>query len=361
MTTGNDIPLTAPGDTTRELRRPKDERMVAGVAAGLAEYFGLRPAIYRIAFAALALVGGAGILLYVVAALVIPSEGADESVAEEFLRRHRDRPGMLVALGIAGVIAIAIVSAPGRGWGWPLAGPAWFLLVVLGAVAVAHVSRLDREPRTGTTGVDAGPPRPERRSLFLPGLGILLAAAGMAALLDLLDVVDIRLDVALAVGLVLVGVLITVGAFFYRVAGLIPLGLLLAFALAGTTVANIGHGGPIGDVTYQPTTATQIRDEYLLRVGRLEVDLRDVEFPAGDTQVDVDAGIGKVVVRVPAGVAVDATADVDYGEVDVLGRERDGRDSQRRVIAPGTPGTEGRVVIDAHLAIGRIEIEREAA
>jgi phage shock protein PspC (stress-responsive transcriptional regulator) len=360
MTTGNDIPLTAPGDTTRELRRPKDDRMVAGVAAGLAEYFGLRPAIYRIAFAALALVGGAGILLYVVAALVIPTEGADESVAEDFLRRHRDRPGMLVALGIAGVIAIAIVSSPGRDWGWPLAGPAWFLLVVLGAVAVAHVSRRDREPRTGT-GADAGSPRPERRSLFLPGLGILLAAAGVAALLDLLDVVDIRLDVALAVGLVLVGVLIAVGAFFYRVAGLIPLALVLAAGLAATTVANIGHGGPIGDVAYQPTTAAQIRDEYRLRIGRLEVDLRDVEFPAGPTRVDAEAGIGKVIVRVPEGVAVDATADVDYGEVDVLGRERDGRDSQRRVIVPGTAGTQGRVVIDAHLAIGRVEIVREAA
>jgi phage shock protein PspC (stress-responsive transcriptional regulator) len=352
MTTGTEIPLAAPGDASRELRRPKDGRMVAGVAAGLAEYFGLRPAIYRIAFAALALVGGAGILLYVVAALVIPSEGSDESIAEEFLRRHRDRPGMLVALGIAGVLAIAIVSSPGRDWGWPLAGPAWFLLVVLGAVAVAHVSRRDREP---------GPARPERRSLFLPGLGILLAAAGVAAVLDVLDVVDIRLDVALAVGLVLVGVLITVGAFFYRVAGLIPLALLLALALAGTTLANIGDGGPVGDLTYQPAAASQVRDHYRLRIGKLDVDLRAVDFPAGATRVDVDGGIGKVIVRVPAGVAVDATGDVDYGELDILGREREGRDSRERVLLRGAQGNDARIVLDAHLAMGRLEILREAA
>jgi hypothetical protein len=66
-------------------------------------------------------------------------------------------------------------------------------------------------------------------------------------------------------------------------------------------------------------------------------------------------------VRVPAGVAVDATGDVDYGELDILGRDRDGRDSHERVILPGAEGNDARVVIDAHLAIGRLEILREAA
>jgi phage shock protein PspC (stress-responsive transcriptional regulator) len=351
MTTGSEIPLTAPGDATRELRRPKDDRMVAGVAAGLAEYFGLRPAIYRIAFAALALVGGAGILLYVVAALVIPTEGAQESVAEEFLRRHRDRPGMLVALGIAGVLAIAIVSSPGRDWGWPLAGPAWFLLVVLGAVAVAHVSRRDRER-------DPGIREPKRRSLFLPGLGILLASVGGLALLDVLDVVDLRPDVLLAGGLVLVGGLIAAGGFLYRGAGLVPLALLVALFVAAGAVASVGHDGPVGERVYTPATVAALQDEYDLRYGRLELDLRELELPAGDTRVEVDAGIGDVLVRVPPGVVVSATAEADLGDVSVFGEDDDGWDARvdQTAVQRGAVRSGARLVIDARVGIGDVEV-----
>jgi phage shock protein PspC (stress-responsive transcriptional regulator) len=352
MTSGTDIPLSAPGgDTARELHRPRDNRMVAGVAAGLAEYFGLRPAVYRIAFAALALVGGAGILLYVVAALVIPAEGADESIAEEFLRRHRDRPGLLVGLGIAGVLAISIVSSPGRDWGWPLVGPLSFLLLLgLAGLALWQVSRRDREPRAG---VSARP-----RSLFLPGLGLLLAAAGGIALLHVLDVVDVRYDVVLTLGLVLVGLLIAVGAFFHRTAGLVPLGLLLAAVLAGGALGSLGRGGPIGERSYSPSTVADLRDEYNLRIGRLELDLRDLELPAGETRVELDAGIGEVVVHVPPGILVDATADTGVGEVAVFGEHDDGWDAHVRQTAlqPGTEGSDTRLVIDAHVGVGHVEV-----
>src|SRR5687768_7414588 len=85
------------------LRRNRDERVLAGVCGGLARYFGLNPLIYRIGFIALAFVGGAGILLYAVAAVVIPVDGEEESIAEEFLRRHRDRPVLLVVLALLGL------------------------------------------------------------------------------------------------------------------------------------------------------------------------------------------------------------------------------------------------------------------
>ena len=48
-----------------------NNRMLCGVRAGIAEYFGIDPTIVRLVWAALAL-SGTGILLYIVAALVMP-------------------------------------------------------------------------------------------------------------------------------------------------------------------------------------------------------------------------------------------------------------------------------------------------
>src|SRR5947209_20144198 len=73
----------------RRLSRPRDGRWLGGVSAGLGAYFDLSPAIYRIAFVALALAGGTGILLYVAAWLVIPGEGEEDSIAAAALKRNR--------------------------------------------------------------------------------------------------------------------------------------------------------------------------------------------------------------------------------------------------------------------------------
>ena len=56
------------------------------MCAGLGEYFDLSPLVYRIGFGALALAGGTGILLYVAAWLVIPEEGAEDSIAASAIR-----------------------------------------------------------------------------------------------------------------------------------------------------------------------------------------------------------------------------------------------------------------------------------
>lgn len=48
-----------------------NNRMIGGVCAGVAEYFGIDPTIVRLIWAALAL-SGTGILLYIVAAIVMP-------------------------------------------------------------------------------------------------------------------------------------------------------------------------------------------------------------------------------------------------------------------------------------------------
>ncbi len=67
------------------LRRAYRGRMLAGVAAGIADYLGVDVTIIRVAFAVLAFLGGAGIPAYLACLLLIPEEGTDESIASSLL------------------------------------------------------------------------------------------------------------------------------------------------------------------------------------------------------------------------------------------------------------------------------------
>ena len=70
---------------THLLRRSRDGAMLAGVAAGLADYFDVDATLVRIGLVALSFLGGAGVPLYVAAWLLIPEEGSDVAVAGEIL------------------------------------------------------------------------------------------------------------------------------------------------------------------------------------------------------------------------------------------------------------------------------------
>ncbi|KAA3659261.1 MAG: PspC domain-containing protein [Chloroflexi bacterium] len=56
----------------KKLTRPMDNRMVAGVCAGLANYFNIDPTIVRLLFVILGLVGGSAVLIYLVLWIVMP-------------------------------------------------------------------------------------------------------------------------------------------------------------------------------------------------------------------------------------------------------------------------------------------------
>jgi phage shock protein PspC (stress-responsive transcriptional regulator) len=75
----------------RELRRPVGDRMIAGVAAGIARYLGVDVTLVRIAFVVLAFVGGAALPLYVAGWLLIPEDGADQSIAGELFSSLENR------------------------------------------------------------------------------------------------------------------------------------------------------------------------------------------------------------------------------------------------------------------------------
>src|SRR5271166_3150716 len=74
---------------TKRLYRIQDGRVVAGVCAGLAAYFGVDPTLVRLAFALLTVFGGVGILLYLGAWLVMPDEVDGTSIAESVVNKRR--------------------------------------------------------------------------------------------------------------------------------------------------------------------------------------------------------------------------------------------------------------------------------
>ena len=112
----------------RQLRRSRSDRTLAGVCGGLAAYFEIHPAVFRVAFVVLTLMGGAGILIYLAAALVLPDEGKQDSVAAAALRRRR--PWVLVVLGLAAVVPLALLSEVPV---WPR-GDAWVFILVAAAI-----------------------------------------------------------------------------------------------------------------------------------------------------------------------------------------------------------------------------------
>lgn len=58
----------------KRLYRSRNQRMLAGVCGGIAEYFNVDPTLIRLGWVIFGVMGGAGLLAYIIAALIIPQE-----------------------------------------------------------------------------------------------------------------------------------------------------------------------------------------------------------------------------------------------------------------------------------------------
>ena len=75
----------------RQLRRSADDRMLAGVAGGIARYLDADVTLVRVIIAALALFTGAGAALYLAAWLLVPEAGEDQPVAAAWIAGRQNR------------------------------------------------------------------------------------------------------------------------------------------------------------------------------------------------------------------------------------------------------------------------------
>ena len=56
----------------KRLDKSNSNKLIDGVCRGIAEYFGVDPTVVRLLWALFSLMGGSGILAYIIAAIIIP-------------------------------------------------------------------------------------------------------------------------------------------------------------------------------------------------------------------------------------------------------------------------------------------------
>lgn len=79
-------PTTTPKKT--KLYRSESDRMIAGVCGGIATYFGVESSIVRLIFIAIILLGGSGVIAYLVLWLVLPGESDTSNEMEDIVKKN---------------------------------------------------------------------------------------------------------------------------------------------------------------------------------------------------------------------------------------------------------------------------------
>ncbi|CAM3810389.1 PspC domain-containing protein [Nocardioides zeicaulis] len=415
--TGEQAPPAAGPRVTRDevkdlsrLRRSVTDRHVAGVAGGLARHLDVDPIIVRVVLVVAIFFGGAGLLAYIGAWVLVPEEGTDD---QPLGLDQRNRSIALAGVGVLAVLS-AVGDWAGASWfSWPLAVlavvVAWFLhrkgrsatadpwaAPAFGPPAAAAPTHPEAGPADPTYadpasaastyadptyadptyadpagGVPGGPgqwatyarpPRPRHPRkrgpiLFFFTLALIALAEGVLGVVDLAGahVVDSAYP-ALALGTV--AVMLLVGAFWGRAGGLVLLGLVAAVATGATSV-----GEDVRDtrVEHAPTTASAVRDSYDFGGGTFTLDLSgvaDVEALDGH-DIDISGVGGRIVVVVPDGMDVDVTSSIVGGHSEVFGRSSDGFDVTRDGSLDGGAGAPD-LSINIDLVGGEILV-RDAA
>jgi phage shock protein PspC (stress-responsive transcriptional regulator) len=253
-------PSPPPGPPVRpQLRRSSSDKMIGGVCGGLAEYSGIDPLLWRIGFVALAFAGGSGVLVYLLLWLLMPHASGGPVDRRAPLDRLADRRE---AAGPRSPVP-----------GITVAG----LLIVIGVLVLITRFTAWNISATGFLGA----------ALLVVGLGLVAAAFS--------------------------------GGRRAR-GGLIALGVVLSFALIVSTHGPWHVGGGIGDRTYRPVSADQVRPVYELGAGDLTVDLSDVNVADLGTPVRtrIDHGVGDLTVLVPDSADVRVTVDQGIGDLEVF-------------------------------------------
>ena len=383
-------PPPPPGDARPRLTRSSDDKVVAGLCGGLGRHFGVDPVVFRIAFVVLTLAGGSGLLMYLLGWAVVP----DDRTGATFLNGPgRGRPQQVVAAVLLAVGALVLFGEmfEDSDGGFPVG----VVLVGVGLYVLWSHKQGEGEggspptapppPPTApqeTTGATPPftppppgplppptvvppppPPPPAPPSVLAPvTLSLLAVLAGTLILLDVGGALTVSVPTGLALALLLVGGAMLVGSRRGRARTLIPVGLLLTAALAATSAIDVPLRGGVGERAYRPGSGAELQTPYRLALGEMTVDLRDLELGERATTVVASVGVGSLVVVVPAAAEVAVDARAGMGDLELLGRSADwgGVDVDADVVDPGEEGG-GRLVLDARVGVGQVEVRRAPA
>jgi phage shock protein PspC (stress-responsive transcriptional regulator) len=411
-----------PPAPVRRLTRRTDDKWVAGVAGGIADYLGIQPWAVRIAFVVLTPFGGFGALVYLIAWLLVPAAGSEHSLVADVLRRPPS--GLRSYLGVALILlAIAILASS-----FFESGVIWAVVLIAFGVFLFRREDDDRDPpdrrppagggpgpaATATAELPAAPPpsttaataplappadphqgtatvpgdlpvwsppppppdrtaawgpppprRPRRRAFLGPlTFAVALLVTALALVLDNLGAVDLSLGQVLAVFLTVLGGGLLVGTWWGRAWGLIPVGLLAVPVVAVTALAgSVPVEGGVAERVFQPTTPAEVRPSYRLAGGELILDLSRVRFGPNPSPVQASVAGGRVLVVVPDEVAAQVRGRVGVGSLDLLGHVDSGAQVDSTVVepaakAPAKGTTAPTVRLDLQAGYGVLEVRR---
>ena len=354
-------------EAPKRLFRSSTDRVLGGVCGGLGTYLGIDPVICRVVAVVLVFFGGAGILLYGAAWLLVPSDDHPEGP---------DRGRMATIAGAAALVLAAIVLFSsfghwGWGWGWGFGLFGFLAVVGLAGLGVWWLASGGGEGTGGASasggdtggaaGGDAsgatGGARTSRAGDVVrrAGIGLAVLAACIILAIGGAWAAAAGGGTAVAIAVIAAGAALVAGAFLGHARWLILPALALALPAGVVAAADVDVKGGVGERTYRPVVASDLRDSYRVGVGRLVVDLRDVKLPAADYHLRMKTGVGQALLIVPDDVCVSSTAHVGAGDVNVFDRNSGGVDvdwQDGRIAPPGTP----RVIVDGDVGMGTFEV-----
>lgn len=214
------------------------------------------------------------------------------------------------------------------------------------------------DPLLHTTSSESPPDRPIGQLVF----GLVLVVIGAGWLITALDLFTIPWRGVMAAILILIGVTLVVTASAERHGGLIAIGVILTLLLATITsvegLAATPLRGGIGERTFTPANVADVRDEYRLAIGQLEVDLRRIDFPLGETTVTASVTIGQLVIDLPDDVALRVEGSVTAGELDIVGTAYNGVGVDETYEDDGYATAARRLILDVAVGLGNAEVNR---
>lgn len=386
---------------SRELTRPVQGRMLAGVAEGVANNFGISDWIPRVFFVVTAFFGGLGVVLYAAGWAFIRSEDESESPAERFFS-GASSSGSWIGIGLivlAGIIVLSNFTFLSGEVIWAAAFLVIGLLLYLGFIP-GEPSSEDHDPveskegvqrmtttTDGTTATElidtpsgdspAGgsgtppptptptptppsPPKPREQSILgRLTMGVVLLGLGTLAILDNIDSIPIDAEPRhyMALAVTIVGVGLIVGGFVGRARWLIIVSAILVPTLLFSPAFEYDWEARNFDLEATPLTFAEVEDEYAIDIGEMVIDLRELPWSGQELRLEAAVDAGNLEIYLPEGVGLIGEASVDVGRVSEPG-ERSTAGLGDPTLTWDEPGDLGTVVLDAHVDVGNIEIRR---
>ena len=352
----------------RVLRRRGDDRVIGGVASGLADYFNVDPLLIRIGFVGLMVFNGLGLGLYLLGWLFIPTDTDGRSVVQRILGSGVG--GRLAAIGLILLGAVFLYNLfpqyePRQGY----VEIAVIALVIIGIGAVIF-----RRPEanavvaTEAGGVEAGAPaatpatsqpvvvrRPPRPASPLGWyvLGAMLVTIGLLALVTGITGAAVEPGRYFGLSLAVIGAGLVIGTWFGHARLLILLGiLLLPFAFAASLITVPIEGG-FGSDRSSPTSAAEVSDEYRLVGGQIYLDLTRIEDTGEPIEISASVALGELNVFLPDDAGLELDAAVGGGQMRILGEFEEGTNLEARQVVDGDGP---QFVLDLEAGLGTVQV-----